>query len=320
MRLSALFIVVATFVGAAVISLVAAGFSVTLIEDNSEIGVRDTLDAEGMPWAEVQADGLQVTLSGIAPSEAVRFMALSAAGSVVDAARIIDNMEVKAVADLAPPRFSVEVLRNDRGISIIGLIPSETDRASIVERLQKMAEDGGVTDLLETADYSVPDGWEEALGFSLAALKDLPRSKVSVTAGRVSITAMTDSAEAKQEIEDTLTRAAPPGIQLVVAISAPRPVITPFTLRFVLDENGARFDACSADTEASADRILAAARIAGLRRKHRLHDRNGRAIPQLVKGCGSIDFSHRRTGWRIGYVFGCRCCLDRNRRHRTSRI
>ncbi len=264
MRLSALFIVIATFVGAAVISLVAAGFSVTLIEDNSEIGVRDTLDAEGMPWAEVQADGLQVTLSGVAPSEAVRFKALSAAGSIVDAARIIDNMEVKAVADLAPPRFSVEVLRNDRGISIIGLIPSATDRAAIVERLQKMAGSGDVTDLLETADYSVPDGWEEALGFSLTALKDLPRSKVSVTAGRVSITAMTDSAEAKQEVEDTLTRAAPPGIQLVVAISAPRPVITPFTLRFVLDADGARFDACSADTEASADRILAAARIAGL--------------------------------------------------------
>ena len=94
MRLSALFIVIATFVGAAVISLVAAGFSVTLIEDNSEIGVRDTLDAQGMPWAEVQADGLQVTLSGVAPSEAVRFKALSAAGSVVDAARILSLIHI----------------------------------------------------------------------------------------------------------------------------------------------------------------------------------------------------------------------------------
>ena len=39
MRLSALLIIAMTFTAAATVSLVAANFSVTLIEENSEIGV-----------------------------------------------------------------------------------------------------------------------------------------------------------------------------------------------------------------------------------------------------------------------------------------
>ena len=43
MRLSAIFTIALTFAAAAVVSLVVASFSVQLIEDTSEIGVRDAL-------------------------------------------------------------------------------------------------------------------------------------------------------------------------------------------------------------------------------------------------------------------------------------
>ncbi len=264
MRLSSLLIIVVTFSVAAVLALVTANLSVTLIEESSEIGVRDALDDEGMTWAEVQADGLQVTLAGIAPTEAIRFAALSTAGSIVDAARVIDEMEVEAAAAIAPPRFSAEILRNDAGFSIIGLIPAATDRTAVIDRITAIAGDLPVTDLIEVADYPAPDGWEDALGFSLTAMERLPRAKVSVLAGRVSITAITDSAEEKNQLETQLNRAAPPGLRVALDIAAPRPVITPFTLRLVKDEAGTRFDACSADTEAARTRIVNAAFSAGL--------------------------------------------------------
>ena len=264
MRLSAIAIVAITFVSAAAVSLVAANFSVKLIEETSEIGVRQALDNAEMPWAEVEADGLQVTLEGIAPNEARRFAALSMAGTIVDAARVIDNMEVEATAAIAPPRFSAEILRNDAGISVIGLIPSKTDRDDILERFAAMSENGKVTDLIESANYPTPEGWEDALSFALNAMEQLPRSKVSVSAGRVAITAIADSAEDKAAMEKRLTRAAPPGLRLRLDIAAPRPVITPFTLRFLIDEKGAHFDACSADTEDAKRIILASAKAAGL--------------------------------------------------------
>lgn len=254
---------IAAFVAAAAVALVAANSSVQLVEDSSEIGVRDALDANALTWAEVEADGLRVLLAGTAPNEALRFRALSVAGSVVDAARIIDQMQVQAAAAIAPPRFSAEVLRNTSGVSIIGLIPESTDRDEMVDGFTAMSS-LPVTDLLETANYPAPTGWEDALAFAITAIDDLPRAKVSVTAGRVEVTAITDSAEAKAALEKELTRAAPPALQLMLNITAPRPVITPFTLRFVMDGDGARFDACSADTEATEDRILAAAHAAGL--------------------------------------------------------
>ncbi|MGR3760517.1 OmpA family protein [Roseobacteraceae bacterium NS-SX3] len=264
MRLSSILIPTLSFTAAAGLSFVAAGFAVTAVERSTETGIRRVLDEFGHGWAEVTADGLQVVLEGTAPDEATRFTAVSLAGGVVDAARIIDRMEVPAAEGLAPPRFSAEILRNDSGISIIGLMPASTDRAELISDLNALAGARKVADLLETAKYKAPKGWSAALAYAVEALELLPRAKISVAAGEVSVTAITDSAEAKQKLERDLTRMAPPGLRLSLDIAAPRPVITPFTLRFLIGEDGAQFDACSAESEESRDRILAAAREAGL--------------------------------------------------------
>ena len=257
------YLVLIAFSLAAGLAIVAATMSAEMIEDSSEINVRNVLDRNGLTWAEVEADGLRVILSGTAPTEALRFRALSLVGSVLDAERVANEMEVAASEAIAPPRFSAEVLRNTAGLSLIGLIPASSDRDAIVDGFVAMG-DAQVTDLLEVADYPAPSGWEDALAYAVAAIEGLPRAKVSVDAGRVEITAIANSEEDKTAMEARLTRMAPPALQLSLNISAPRPVITPYTLRFVMDENGARFDACSADTLAAQTVIINAAFTAGL--------------------------------------------------------
>ncbi|WP_299847064.1 OmpA family protein [uncultured Roseovarius sp.] len=265
MRLSAIFAITASFVVAAALCLVAAGFSVKVIEESARNTVRDTLDANDLVWSEVDANGLQVFLGGTAPTEALRFKALSIAGTVVDAARVIDQMDVADSADIAPPAFSVEILRNDSGISLIGLIPAATDREGLLSDIVDAADGSEVTDLLEAADYPPPDTWDNALDYAVRALSDLPRSKISVAANRVEITAMVDTAAQKNKIETNLSRKIPDDIRLALDISSPRPVITPFTLRFLILDGQARFDACSADTEVARNAILSAAMKSGLR-------------------------------------------------------
>ncbi|WP_027256481.1 OmpA family protein [Leisingera aquimarina] len=264
MRLSKLLIPGLAFAAAAGLSLVAAGFAVTAVERSTETAVRRALDDGGYTWAEVTADGLQVLLEGTAPDEATRFSVKSLVGTVVDAARILDGLEVPPADGLAPPWFSAEILRNDSGISIIGLIPAGSGRTALVKELETLAGPENVADLLETAKYTIPDGWQESMLFAVEALKLLPRAKISVAAGEVSVTAISDSEEAKAQLEEQLGRKAPPGMRLALDIAAPRPVITPFTLRFLLGPDGAEFDACSAESEESRNRILAAARKAGL--------------------------------------------------------
>jgi OOP family OmpA-OmpF porin len=243
--------------------IAAAGWAATIVERRSASAVHAALVDAGYPWANVQTDGLQVMVTGRAPSEAARFRALSAAGSVVDPARVIDAMEVADSGNLTAPDFTVEVLRNADGISLIGLVPAATDRAAIVAALTRTAGGGVVTDMLNTADHPAPPGWQPALDFTLKALDMLPRSKVSVAADRIDITAISDSAQEKARIEYDLRRTAPQGVALNLAISAPRPVITPFTVRFLIDADGARFDACAADTEQARTTIIAAATAAG---------------------------------------------------------
>ncbi|MDH3262742.1 MAG: OmpA family protein [Paracoccaceae bacterium] len=263
MKIRRQFLLPIVFVSFAGIALMTAGVVVGVIEQRTAEEVRSALTLEDQSWVDVEADGLLVRMTGTAETEAVRFRALAVAGAVVDAARIIDAMEVRPAAQLRAPEFSVEVLRNDDGISLIGLIPATEDREAVVARLSDLAATRPVSDMLETADYPVPEGWQAALDFGLSSLSRLPRSKISITPERVTITAITTSAEEKARLESDLARDAPPGLRLTLELSAPRPVITPFTLRFLIDGSGARFDACSADTEVARTRILSAAVAAG---------------------------------------------------------
>ncbi len=267
MRLSALFTRLIVFSAAGALSVTAAQTTVTVVEERSVLAVQETLVDQGYEWATVLGDGLQVILEGEAPTEAVRFRAISAAGGMVDASRVIDNLSVTDSEIIKPPEFAIEILRNNAGVSLIGLIPASTDRDALAERITDIADGLPVTDLLEIADYPTPDTWRDALNYSLRALELLNKSKISVNADRVNVSAISDSPEEKRQLETALARNTPDGVRLAVDISAPRPVISPFTVRFILDDEGARFDACTADTEDALSQILTAASEAGFQER-----------------------------------------------------
>lgn len=250
-----------------IFALLTAMLAVTAIENRSLSDVSRVLVLNGYNWTEVNVDGLQVVLSGFAPDEANRFRALGIAGTVVESSRVRDMMNVVDAAATKPPRFSIEILRNDDGISLIGLIPKSMDRETIVGAIQDIAEGAPVTDLLDIADYPEPEGWDSAVSYGLAALESLPRSKISIAADRVELKAISDSTEEKRRLESELSRRVPTGLIVAMDISAPRPVITPYTLRFIIDGDGPRFDACSTFTQAGRNKILAAARKAGMEGK-----------------------------------------------------
>lgn len=264
MRLSALFIRLIVFAAAGFASFAAARTTVEIVESRSVISVQEILVDQGYEWASVIGDGLQVILEGEAPNEATRFRAISAAGEMVDASRVIDNLSVVDSAELAPPEFGIEILRNSRGVSLIGLIPAETDREMLAARITDIADGQPVTDLLEGGDYPMPDTWRPAVSYALRALELLPSSKISVKADRVLVIGISDSAEEKQSWETTLSRNTPKGVDVSVEISAPRPVISPFTTRFIIDDAGPHFDACAANNEEARQAILDAAIAAGV--------------------------------------------------------
>ena len=267
MRLSALIIRLGVFVLAGLFAFGSASAAVKFIEDRSVISVQETLIDRGYDWASVLGDGLQVILEGQAPTEATRFRAISAAGRIVDASRVIDNFSVAESDKRVAPEFAIEILRNDAGILLIGLVPTTSNRDSLVSRIQRIAVGQTVTDLLEAADYPMPDTWPDAVAYAVRALDQLPRSKISIAKDRVVVNAISDSADDKKRLETSLARNVPDGISLALSITAPRPVISPFTIRFKLDEDGARFDACAAGNVEDERSIMAASAKAGFEGK-----------------------------------------------------
>jgi len=159
MRLSSIILPVVAFILAAALSVLVAVKAANVIEKRSQGAVKTALLLAGDDWAKVDVDGLQVILTGTALSEAQRFHALSAARSVVDAERVIDRIEVADALKIPPPEFSIEILRNRKGISLIGLAPQGTDRAALAGEISQLAGGAEVTDMLDTAAYPAPEGY-----------------------------------------------------------------------------------------------------------------------------------------------------------------
>ncbi|WP_456386344.1 OmpA family protein [Profundibacter sp.] len=264
MRISSIVTILVMLLLAAGASTLGAMRAADFVEKRSLVDVSDALVANDHAWTSVHVDGLRVELTGKAPDEATRFRALTVVNSIVDAERIIDSMDVVDAVAIKAPEFSIEILRNAMGVTIIGLIPASTDRDQIVAMISGFESGAQVTDMMDATDYPAPAKWDASLRFGLNALRNLPKSKISITANRVAVTAISGSIAEKRKIEADLASRAPQGMTLVTNITAPRPVITPFTLRFIINGEITRFDACSTDTEKSHATIIKAALAAGL--------------------------------------------------------
>lgn len=253
---------------AACAALAAGQWASTRIEGRLAARVRAELAAQSLDWVRIAADGLEVRLSGTAPDEIQKLRAVAtasdAAAGITGLARVRDDIGVASAAQTAIPPFRLEILRNEQGTSVIGLAPRGMQRRAVIERLGRAAGPSRLTDLLELTDHPAPDHWDETVAFAVAAAEQMPRAKISVTPGRVEITAVTNGQAEKARLEQALSLSLPAGVALATNISAPRPVIAPFTLEITRDADGTRLNRCSADTTPSREAILAAAARAGV--------------------------------------------------------
>lgn len=264
MRLRAILFALVAFGAAGLAAWKVAEEASVRVELETAAEIEAALVAAGQTWAHADADGLNVTLTGSAPDETSRVKVVEIARAVVSGWRIDDRTEVAAAIPLPPPPFALELLRNEDDVSLIGLVPQSGGQDVIRAALGAGGLGEHVTDMLETADEPAPEGWQAALGFALSALAELPRAKISVAPAEVKVAAVADSEAARADLEARLLRATPAGVNLVLDIGAPRPVIAPFAFDFAIDDGAARLARCSAGTDEAAAAIVASARAAGV--------------------------------------------------------
>lgn len=103
MKLRKTVLTVSAIAVAATLASLGAWWSALAIEKRSAAAVSSKLLSNGITWASVEADGLQLRLIGTAPNEAARFRVVNMASSVVQSSRVRDQLEVTAVRAIEAP-------------------------------------------------------------------------------------------------------------------------------------------------------------------------------------------------------------------------
>lgn len=234
------------------------------VETRNRDAVRTVLGTAGIDWAAVDTDGLTVTLAGEAPDELTRVEALRLAARVVNSENLRDRMTVAALDDPRGPDYRLELLRSHDDVTLLGLLPggaaaSDELRAALGGTLPGAA----VADLLVAAPGGVPDTWSAAQRAALTALRRLDTVRVVLTDGVLAVTGLAPDAETAAELETALRGQLPEAVALSVDLRVPPPVLSPFVMRFGIDNGLARFDVCAVSDAAGREQLLAAAGLSG---------------------------------------------------------
>lgn len=231
------------------------------LESKTGGAVRGALSRSEIDWAWVEIDGMQAILRGPAPDEAARFRALAAAGEVLNPLNLRDEMSVAVPVRRPDAAYRLEIMRNGDSILAHGLTPD--GGAPDLAALSVAAPELEIVDLVARSSDPAPAGWVAATDLALETVDLLRTVRIILTPSGLQVDGIAPDRETALALETRLGFATPEGMTTEIALQLPRPVLSPFIARFTLDEAGARFDTCAAESDAGRTVILTAAIAAG---------------------------------------------------------
>ena len=246
-----------SFFSAAVISVLMATTAVNFVEKISHDQIKKQLLNGGVDWVDVKTIGLQVFLVGDAPNEAGRFNALSLAGTVVDAERLIDQMNIIDSSNIEPPTLKLEISKNEKAISVYGFVPENFNKVAFINALQRQSGSSGVVrEFIEYSSNKADQNWAKSIRFGLSVLEQTNLARMEITSSIVQGEIVAENLEQKNFLIKHLRKEIPKELRHKIKIKSPRPMITPFSFRATKGEGLFRLDACSADNKETASEIL----------------------------------------------------------------
>ncbi len=223
-----------TILGTGVLAMIVFGalcirHNIPAIEADLAMRAKAGLREQRLGWAEVEVDGRDVILTGLAPDPAARARALSLA-RVFGVRRVENRLEtieefvrddLPAAPAASAPRpdtamptpevsYRTRIAVSDGGVVLEGSVPDEATRRRVVRLAQDLFGIAGVEARLELRP-GAPPGWEQAAGTALEIADRLVIGEVVLADTDVSVTGLTGTAEAEQAVSQALDAALPDG-------------------------------------------------------------------------------------------------------------
>jgi OOP family OmpA-OmpF porin len=224
--------------GGAAVVLTAVGWLVSFgpITEDVTGRVAERLKAEGHGWAEIAADGRDLTLSGQAPDEASARLAVAAADRVFGVRVVASAVTIVPVAD--PFVFSAS--RDGDRVTLSGAVPSEESRAALVSWAKKAMPEATVADGLKVA-RGAPANFAAAAAFAVGQLADLTKGETDVAAAGYSIAGDPKDRASWMRLEEAMKSALPAGLKVVSDKLVP-PVPSPYRFGLKTEAGKATID------------------------------------------------------------------------------
>lgn len=231
--------------------------------------IGNALDALGMNWARVDADGLRIQLQGHAPDLFAQELAIESARATAPLARVTNF----STATLAPPEtrdpVRIELHRDANGITLTGQTASREMRERLNAQLRRDTTGLDIRDLTGVQAAIPPRGWGAEIEVASLAAAKLQDAYVVVEPGQVSVTGGVPDAETRDTLTVDLLARAGDGPSLVLSLNIPPRVVAPFAFSAYKDAGGGmRLERCAARNHDEQARILGAMNRAGIEHRN----------------------------------------------------
>ncbi|MEO0911623.1 MAG: OmpA family protein [Pseudomonadota bacterium] len=260
MRPQALVFAIFALLAAAGGSWFLAGAATTWVERETEAVLATALAEADLPWAATEANGLQVTLSGTAPSERARFRAVEAVIAHVSSNRLTDEIVIDTDPEPEPPLLALQILRADEETTLIG---TATEGQAYERLLTGLAQRGTVappeTGMVELLEAEEPEGWADSLALASRAANLLADAQISLSPGILKVAGTVEDERERDRIVELLK--ATPGYEALnveLLLSAPLPTLSPFRFALEMGPERTRLRDCAATSAFGQQAIVGA--------------------------------------------------------------
>ena len=183
------------------------------------------------PWASVELDGRDLSISGVAPSLAAKQDALKIADGVFrdrDAGtwgvRVVDGSGIDELAVQSP--FVTSGKFDGSTMTLSGYVPSETATGTIEKATVAAMPDVTVENELQAAG-GARDGLSDQVGFAVDKVKGLASGEFKITDSSLDISGVTKNNPSYDAVTSALSGSLPAGLSLG-NVDIKRPVASPY--------------------------------------------------------------------------------------------
>ena len=210
-------------------------------------------------WAQVEVDGLQVTISGKALNERQRLKTIEVLETALLPSLITDRTSTQIPEYITKENLRLIIIKDNNNISLIGLVPNKSYRESIVSKISKYPNVNISVGISNDENTKVPSAWLSDLKLVADSLSLFSQGRISINSEKINITILSSNNDETKKVKQDLSQKTQFKPNFLVDIVTPKTLISPYSFEYFIDENIGAISTCSVETLSDQKTVIALA-------------------------------------------------------------